>query len=218
MPPASEGRQRLEHDAVREQRGDVGGVVRRRDLDDVDADDRKLEADAPHGVEQLARRQPTGLGRTGPRRHARVHDVDVDREEDPHAVCRRGRDLIEAHRQSPRADLGHLVGAHPLLGHPGERLRPGPVAAQTQLEEPVTAHGTGLDQPAHRLAVPVERAELDVAGVRVGVEVHDGHPAVAVPVGDTGDVRPRDGVVTAEHERQRACRRDPGDRLTQSVE
>jgi hypothetical protein len=33
--------------------------------------------------------------------------------------------------------------------------------------------------PAHRLAVSDQRAELDVAGVGVGVEVDHRHPALA---------------------------------------
>ena len=77
------------------------------------------------------------------------------------------------------ADLGHLVGAHLLLGHPVQRLRRRPVAAQADLQESVAAHGAGLDQPAHRLAVARQRAELDVPGVRVRVEMDHRDPAVA---------------------------------------
>ena len=105
------------------------------------------------------------------------------------------------------ADLGHLVGPHVLLGHPAEGLRAGPVAAQPHLQEPVAAQGAGLDQPAHRLAVAVERAELDVAGVGVGVEVDHRDPAVPEVTGDAGGVRQRDRVVAAEHQRDGAGRR-----------
>ena len=41
-------------------------------------------------------------------------------------------------------------------------------AAQPDLQEPVAAQRTGLDEPAHRLPVAPQRAELDVAGVGVG--------------------------------------------------
>ena len=60
---------------------------------------------------------------------------------------------------------------------------PGPVAAQPDLQEPVAAGGARLDQPAHRLAVPEQRAELAVAGVGVRVEVQHRDPAEAVARG-----------------------------------
>ena len=93
-----------------------------------------------------------------------------------------------------------------LLGHPAERLRAGPVAAQPHLQEPVAAQRAGLDQPAHRLAVAVERAELDVAGVGVRVEVDHRDLAEAEVPGDAGRVRQRDRVVAAEHQRDRRRR------------
>ena len=61
-------------------------VVRRRHLDHVDAGDRQLPADAPDGVQQLARREAARLGGAGARRVARVADVDVDRQEHRVAV------------------------------------------------------------------------------------------------------------------------------------
>ena len=163
-----------------------------------------------------ARGQAAGLGCAGAGRVPGVGDVDVDRQE--HAVAVVDRDaerLVEAVVEAAGDDLGHLEGPHPLLGHPVQRLRPGPVAAQPDLQEPVAARGARLDQPAHRLAVPVERAELDVAGVGVRVEVHDRDPAVAVLAGDAGDVGQGDRVVAAEHDRDRAARRDRGHRLGQ---
>ncbi len=109
-------------------------------------------------------------------------------------------------------DLGHLVGAHALLGHPVQRLRTGPVAAQADLQETVAPHRTGLDEPAHRLAVTDERAELDVAGVGVRVEVDDADPPPPAGARDRGRVRPGDRVVSAEDERDRAAARDRSDR------
>ena len=113
------------------------------------------------------------------------------------------------------ADLGHLVGAHALGGHPGQRLRPGPVAAQPDLQEPVAAERAGLDQPAHRLAVTDQRAELDVAGVGVRVEVDHRDPALAEVLGHARGVGPGDRVVAAEHQRDRARRGHRVDRLLQ---
>ena len=90
-------------------------------------------------------------------------------------------------------------------GHPVEGLRTGPVAAQPHLEEPVAAQRSRLDQPAHRLAVPPQRAELDVAGVGVRVEVDHRHAAVAEHVGHALGVGVGDRVVAAEHDGDRAC-------------
>ena len=98
---------------------------------------------------------------------------------------RLGQALVEAAGD----DLGHLEAAHPLLGHPLQRLRLRPVAAQADLQEPVAAHRARLDQPAHRRAVPVQRAELGVAGVGVRVEVDHRDPAPADVPGHAGRVR-----------------------------
>src|SRR5262249_54045310 len=75
--------------------------------------------------------------------------------------------------------------------------------AQPDLEEPVAADGTRLDQPAHRLAVAVQVAEGDVAGVGVGVEVDHGDPAQAAGRGDAAGVGQRHGGVAAEGDRGR---------------
>ena len=95
--------QRLEADPVGEVRGDLGVVVGRRHLDDVDAGDGQLAADAAYGVEQLPRRQPARLGGAGAGGVAGVADVDVDREEDPVAVV--DGDLERLVRQSSRPRL-----------------------------------------------------------------------------------------------------------------
>ena len=91
-----------------------------------------------------------------------------------------------------------------MLAHPAERLRIRKVAAQADLEEPVTSRRTGLDEPAHGLAVPDERPELDVARVGMRVEVDDGHPPPAAGARDAGDIGPGDRVVAAEDERDGA--------------
>ena len=165
------------------------------------------------------RRQPAGLGGAGAGRVAGVADVDVDREEDGVAVVERDLEgLVETRLEPAPADLGHLVGPHALIGHPAEGLGAGPVAAQPHLQEPVAAQGAGLDQPAHRLAVAVERPELDVAGVGVGVEVDHRDPAVAEVPRHPRRIGQRDGVVAAEHERDRAGRRHGVHRVLQRAE
>ncbi len=83
-------------------------------------------------------REPARLRRAGAGCVAGVADVDVDGEEDRVALVERDLErLVEAGGEPALADLGHLEGAHVLLGHPAQRLGPGPVAAQPHLQEPV---------------------------------------------------------------------------------
>ena len=89
-----------------------------------------------------------------------------------------------------------------LFGHPLQRFRRRPVAPEADLEEPVAAQGSGVDQPAHGLAVPPQRAERDVAGVRVGIEVDHRDATVPDDVGNTLRVGVGDRVVTAKDDRQ----------------
>ena len=70
--------------------------------------------------------------------------------------------------EPPGDDLGHLEAAHALLGHPGERLGLGPVAAQADLEEAVAAHRARLDEPAHRGAVAVRGSRTGCRRCRRG--------------------------------------------------
>ena len=105
----------------------------------------------------------------------------------------------------PRATTSrHLEAAHPLLGHPGQGRRLGPVAPQPELQEPVAPGCARLDQSAHRRPVTDQRPELGVAGVGVGVEMDDGHAAPAHVAGDPGDVGPGDGVISPEDHREGA--------------
>ena len=101
-------------------------------------------------------------------------------------------------------DLGHLVRPHLLPGHPVERLRRWPVAAQPDLEEPVASQRPGLDEAAHRLAVSPQRPELDVASVGVRVEVDHRDPTVTEDVRYALGVRKGDRVVAPEDEWDRA--------------
>src|SRR6185436_16407646 len=59
--------------------GHLGVVVRRRDLDDVGADEVQ-PAEGAQDVEQLAAGEAAGLGRAGARGVSRVKDVDVERD------------------------------------------------------------------------------------------------------------------------------------------
>src|SRR5690606_39084127 len=106
LAAAGYGRECLQGNAVRKRRGDVGVVVGRAHLDDVDADDGQLQADPADRVEELARGQPARLRGARARGVPRVADVDVDREEDSVALV--GGDpkgLGEALRQTAVDDL-----------------------------------------------------------------------------------------------------------------
>ena len=91
----------------------------------------------------------------------------------------------------------------PWVGHPVEAFRVGPVAPQADLEEPFTAHGTRLDQPAHRRPVTVERPELGVGGVRMCVEVDQCQAPPADVVSNARGVGESDRVVAPQHHRYR---------------
>jgi len=71
----------------RGERGDLGVVVGRGDLDDIAADEPQAE-EAPQDPEELAARQPARLGRAGPRGRRWIEDVDVDRDVDGQSPTR----------------------------------------------------------------------------------------------------------------------------------
>ena len=188
-------------------------VERWADLHHVHAQDGQLVADPPHRIEQLPGAEPARFRGAGARGVARVADVDVDAEEDAVTLIEGDCEgLGEAFLQTPGHDLGHLVGAHVLLGHPLEDLRRWPIPAQPDLQEAVAASRTGFNEPAHGLAVADQGAELNVAGVGVGVEVNHRHTAPAIPpTCHPGDVRPGDGVVPTQDQRNGTAGSDPLD-------
>ena len=90
------------------------------------------------------------------------------------AVQRLGDGVVDDGLGAALLDLAHEVPAHALRLHPGEDLRPRPVAAQADLHEVAAADRARLDQPAHRRAVAGQDARSRRRrGVRVGVEVDD---------------------------------------------
>ncbi len=128
-----------------------------------------------------------------------VADVDVNREEDALAVV--GRDsesLGETRLQAAHSDLGHLIGAHALIGHPCQSLWSRPVAPQPNLQEAIPAQGPGLDEPTHGLPVSPQRPELDVACVGMSVKVQHRNPARAKDIGRSPRIGIRNRVVAAE--------------------
>ena len=196
---------RLERGPVGGHRGRLGLVVRRRDLDDVHPGEVDGADDLADGAEHLAGQHPARLGRPGPGRHARVDDVDVEREVDRvGAVERLGDRVGDDGLGAALLDLAHEVPAQALLLHPVEGRQRRPVAAQPDLDEVLALDRARLDQPAHRRAVAGEDAPVVVGGVGVGVEMDDPDAARAADLGDGGRRRPGDRVVAAEDDRDRA--------------
>ena len=103
-------------------------------------------------------------------------------------------------------DLAHQVPAHPLRLHPRERLDRRPVAAQAHLDEVAPGDRARLDQATHRRAVAVQRSVAVWRRVGVCVEVHDADALRPAEIGDRRRIRPCDGVVSSEHDRDRAGR------------
>jgi hypothetical protein len=93
-------------------------------------------------------------------------------------------------------------------GHPLQDGLVGPVSAQSQLKKPVAAQRAGLDQPSHWGAVSDKGTQVNVTGIGVCVEMDHRYLAEAVPAGHSGVVRPGDGVVTAEDDRDGTRGRD----------
>ncbi len=200
-----EGADRLERRAVGGHRGRLGLVVRRRDLDDVHPGQLDRADDLADRPQDLAGQHAARLGRAGPGRHARIDDVDVEREVDGiRAVERLGDRVGDDRLGAALLDLAHEVPAQALLLHPVEGRLRRPVAAQPDLHEVAALDRARLDQPAHRRAVAGEDAERVVGRVGVGIEVDDPDAARPADLGDRGRRRPGDRVVAAEDDRDRA--------------
>src|SRR5260370_7101303 len=119
-------------------------------------------------------------------------------------VQRLADSVVEDGLESAVLDLGCEVRAHVLFIHPAEHGRPGPIAAQAALDEVLALYRAALDEPAHRRAVAGQVPLHIRCGVGVCVEVDDAHVAVAVMLGQRGDVGPGDAVVTAQDDRDDA--------------
>ena len=189
---------------VREECRDVvARVVGRADLDHVHGHHAHLGAHAPHRPEHVGARQPARFRRAGTRGVRRVDGIHVDRNVE---MVRSSRERFVDGPLQDRVEpvslhLGHEVGVHLLLFHPGHHVGSGPVAAQADLHEVASEHGSTLDQAAHRGAVAGQHALHVRCGVRVGIEVDDADLSVAVDVGHGGGGRPGDAVVPAENDR-----------------
>ncbi|MCP9486729.1 MAG: hypothetical protein MSC30_12775 [Gaiellaceae bacterium MAG52_C11] len=101
---------------------------------------------ATGGPEEVGRRHPARLGSPRSGCEGRVEHVHVDRDED-----RAGTDALQGALEdgaNPElADVVHEVADDPLLGLPAELRRPGPAAAQPDLDigRPAVHRGDGAD-------------------------------------------------------------------------
>src|ERR1700680_2197450 len=75
----------LEDELQRRQRGDVAVVEGRRDLDDIQTDERRCRRDRVEDLQRLARRESARRGNLGTRREGGVERVDVERDVHPAA-------------------------------------------------------------------------------------------------------------------------------------
>src|SRR5215203_3822013 len=94
--------------------------------------------------------------------------------------------------------------AEPLLLHQVERRLWRPVASKADLYEVPPVDGPRLDEPAHRRAVTREDAERVRRRISVGVEMDDPDAPRPAHLGDGRCGRPRDRMVAAEDDRDRA--------------
>src|SRR5579859_2899751 len=84
----------LEDDLECGQRGDVPAVERRRQLDQVEADEARRRRDRMEHLERLSRGEPSSRRDLGAGREGGVERVDVERHVDI-AVPDRGADLLQ---------------------------------------------------------------------------------------------------------------------------
>jgi hypothetical protein len=174
-------------------------VVRWRDLDDVHPRQLDPTDDPADRPEQLAAREPAGLGRAGSGCESRIDDVDIEAEVDRVRSVERLGDRIVDDRLGPALlDLRHEVVAKAVLLHPFECLDRRPVSAQPDLDEVLALNRTRLDEPPHRRPVAREDAPIVVGRIRMGIEMDDSDAAGPADLGDRGRARPGDRVVAAE--------------------
>jgi len=114
--------------------------------------------------------------------------------------------LVGGDRERPRSgtrpgaghDLGHLVAAHVLLGHPTPAWAARASSRAGRSAEPVTADRAGLDQPPHRGAVPVQLAPWSSpVSACASKWIIDTRPQPTCRA-HAGRVRERDRVVAAQ--------------------
>ena len=192
--------QDLEHHRGADQRGVAGWVERRRHLDDVAADEVETVEAADHAL-RLGRREAADLRRAGSRRIDRVEPVDVEADID-RAVAddppRLGDHLIRAEPEEfldmDDADAG-VLGPILLVG----RIHR---AADADLDHPLRVDQPLLDGAAERRAMGIFlAAEIAVAGVGMGVEMHDPDRPLA---GDRAQDRQGDEMIAAGRQRRRS--------------
>ena len=193
-----------------DQRGDLGVVVGRRALDDLDAGQRAGVGDDLDELQDLARQEPARLGPAGAGHEGGVEAVDVEGQPDRVGA-------VPGHLERP---LGGRLDAHlDAVGDGHDRraalpadlhARPGRLpAADADLDQVLRRHVREVRGVEPRRGVhPL--VEVGLLGVDVAVEVDDPEVAAARCGGDAARGRVADRVVAAEHDREGAARRRRG--------
>ena len=202
--------ERLDDDAHAEQRGDVGGVVGRRDLDHLQAADALGAATSPRSFSASRGRKPPGSGQPVPGTKPQSMAVDVEGDVDrvgvlPGEFERDLGGLLEA----DLLDVGdgqHVGAALARLLHAVARHLP---AADAELHEVRRrdVRQVGRPVPGRRVHALVEVLFLDVD---VAVEMDDAD-ALRGALRDAAHAGKADRMVAAQHDRQRAGRGDMRD-------
>ena len=188
----------VEQQLRRQDRGHAGGVIGRRHLDQVHADDVAAAAHRQRldDLQHLVIQKTAMAGRAGARCDRRVKAVDVDRQvviepgRDPRQHAGRAQAAHVAHRQDLRArSTGGSVVVTVGRGH----------IANADLRH--ADHVVHLGGAAQRVAVAVAHAVALVNKIQVGIDMQDVDRA---PAFKRLHHRRMDRVVAAQHHRHGA--------------
>ena len=176
----------------RGERGDLGVVERRRDLDEVHADEVE-PAEPAHQLQRLPAREPARHRRAGARREGRVEPVDVEGEID--------RRVARPRRGSPRAPRRCRCGAP--RARSGSRA---PRRTSWKVRMPTWVERAGSTSPS-RIARPIIvpwSMPPGIVGPEVAVGVELDQRQRPVLRGMRPQQRPGDEMVAAERQQLRA--------------
>ena len=209
--------ERLDHDAHAEQRGDVGGVVGRRDLDHLEPA-QALRRDQAEELQRLARQEAAGLRPAGAGDEAAI---DANRRR---RRCRpRRRPSRRARARSRRSSRGPASRCRRWSARWSGACAPPATPARGTCQPPMPSwtrfvgrhvRQVGRPVPGRRVHALVEILLLDVD---VAVEMDDADP-LRRALGDAAHAGKADRMIAAEHHRQRARGEDMRDAAADLVE